>query len=121
VDPVTTFWVILPPEQVDLQSALPHLVRALVPGGDFDGYVNGQWLDNIHSITKVEAIKDDLALHLAVQTTNKIAEYSPPQRLEFLAKRLLSGSYPTPAMKVAASMTPVTVLLGTPLYVALAD
>jgi len=115
----------LPPDEATMHSSLPHLVRALLPGGDFDGQVAEKWLDDIHAISKAEAVKERLALGLTELATKRVALTCPAQRLEFLARRLFSGpvgGIPEAQWLAAAEgATQTTVLLGTPLYVALAE
>ena len=108
-------------EGPDLQSALPFLVDALVEAGDFKGYVDERWLDDVLTITKVKDIKEPMALSLVNSVSSQLMQTRPPQRLEFVARRLLTG---TPLRRPGDSSeadAELRVVLGSPVYVAIAD
>ncbi len=92
--------------QITSQSAMPFLLAALAPETD----------DPTSRATTAGAANEAGALqavHLATQAMN-----GPPQLVEFVAKRLLVGPSPYPQRDPQPGMS---VLLGSPLYVAQVD
>jgi hypothetical protein len=83
-------------------SSAPDFLRALAQDAELADVATGE--------PAADARSNAMALHVIAITTP--GRYAPFQRLEFLAKRLLSGP---------DYNTGKTLLLGSPLYVALAE
>jgi len=106
--------------EVRFHSSTPYLVSVLVDELRMSGANDERWWHVHKWMTRIEhrsADEDEVKALIAVMNANSTR--GPRQRLEFLAKTLLHRSIRTPIGDPNA--TEQLVLLGSPIYVALAD